>query len=106
MALIKPYIGIYECEFSRKVFPVTRQSSSISFGLSSTDGGSQDNVQGPNSVDEDMSKMFLSTTGPLPIHPRCYEILKARVAGEDLSQAPNRGEEHGSCGAEHLDKDT
>ena len=51
-------------------------------------------VSGVKSVGEDKSMMFKAYRGPLPNHPRWYELPSISCRNDDLGVTPNRGEEH------------
>ena len=81
-------------------------SSSLSLGLSSTDSGKQRGMQGFNTVGEDTPTMFSEYKGPLPIHPRGYELPLGICRSGSLSQAETRGEEHDARDAVRLYRET
>ena len=104
-----PYVGICECAASSKMHTASldKSGSLTSLSLSISDsGGHGTKPSGLNCVGEDKSTMFLSYSGPLPIHPRWYELPLGICKSGDLSQAPTRGEEHDARDAVRLYKDT
>ena len=61
---------------------------------------------GESSVGENKSIMFKTYRGPLPMHPRWYELPLGTCRSCDLSVAPSCGEEHNARDAIRLCKDT
>ena len=106
-----PYVGICEFAASRKLHAAATSLSSGSGSPKSLVSSSNDlengvQLSGFDCVGEDKSTMFLSYAGPLPIHPRWYDLPLGICRRGDLSQAPTRGEEHDASNAARLHKET
>ena len=69
------------------MFASTQKSVSTIASLSSN-GDSTSPKAGKNFVGEDLEAMLKSYSGPLPIHPRWYELPSGICRSGDLSKAP------------------
>ena len=95
-----PYFDVCECTASGKLRRLSR-SSSFDIDPSDVTG-----VSGLKNVGNDKSTILKIYSGPLPIHPRWYELPLGTCRSGDLSVAPSRREEHDARNTIRLYKDT